>query len=546
MTPGRERRKIKKAKKPLSFRYFFVLLILMTAIPSLLVLSWIGYNGKKLNTALVRESAADFSAGLALSYSLVDDIATSYMQRMRTLQPVTRLDYARCNRVFESRLAYEYLFDDILLATASGDVLASGRTDTPAQIAPILRTVPVLSEKIYRSEIYHGEPYEEGVIPYVQGLHPDERGNPQFAVVLLLRSAVYENASRKVKPPRSMHYSLIDRKGRIILRGPGELSSDEDLYNSAWQRLGDSDHGSLLIEDTSGSNYYLGFTRLKEDGADEPYMTVFTTLRRQGAFAEMARATTRSVVFVLLCVLCISAAALYLCRKYIILPIEQLVRVTRKFAEGDMSQRAEQGGFSGEIAVLAYAFDEMARAIEQRVRLGHSIEVEVREQANKDFLTGAFNRRAGLSILSNARKLSMSAQSPFAIIFIDLDRFKLINDTYGHAEGDALLKRISGMLTGHLRADDILCRYGGDEFLIVLPQCDRQGVEEAWARIREGVTKLNEDNEFDYNVSLSHGVAVFDPAHPVPLDQLIKTADKLMYFEKEERRDIFRMSEEKA
>lgn len=532
----------KSTKKPLSFRFLFMLLAFMTACPPLLVLGLIGYNGRMLASDLISETATDFSEGLVFSYALIDDISTSYMRSLREQPPILTLDYARCNRLFRERVTGDHLFDDILLTTATGDVLASAKTEAPASIRPLLRSIPKLSEKIFRAGMYRGPSYEGGVIPYVQGLHPDGKGNPQFALVLLLRRTAYGGVPGKITPPHNAAYSLLDRAGNFIMQYPnaGPPFTGEKLDGAIWEQLkGGPNRGSLYVEDAAGRRRYFGYTKLRDESRAEPYLTVISTLLQEDAAANFSHTANRSIAIVLLGILCVSGISFYFGRKYIVLPLERLLFVTRKFAEGDLSQRAEEIGNFGEVALLARAFDEMALAIEQRVRLGRSISVEVREQANKDFLTGAFNRRAGLSILANTRKLSLSNNSPFSIIFIDLDRFKSINDTYGHAEGDTLLRSLSALLINHLRADDILCRYGGDEFLIVLPQCDEQGAEEAWTRIQESLSRLNGKKEFDYEISLSHGAAIFDPAHPVTLDELIEIADKQMYSEKELRKERF-------
>lgn len=532
-----------KLRLNLSFRVLFVGLVIMTSIPALLVLSWAGYSGRQQAVELMSTTAADYSAGLAFSCATIDDIVTSCMMSLREQPSVAALDYVRCDRMFHERMAAEHLFSDILLVSANGDVLAAGGQNTPSSIAPILRSVPRLSENIYRAGIYSGEPYGKKVLPYIQGLHPDAGGNPQFALVLLVNGSVYDRAAAKIIPPNDMHYTLIDREGRFIFQYPAAASAGapgEKLPDGIWERIKSrGNHGSLFIDRGDAPACYFGYTKLQDMPGSEPYMTVFTTLLQEKALANVSRDTSRSFVVILLSIAFISLTALFLGRKYIVLPIEKLVKVTKKFASGDLSQRAEEEGFSEEIAVLARSFDEMAFAIEQRVRLGRAIEAEVREQANKDFLTGSFNRRAGLSILGNTRELSLSNQNPFAIIFIDLDNFKMINDTYGHAEGDALLRLVSGMLISHLRADDVLCRYGGDEFLIVLPRCDEQGASEAWVRIQESVAQFNKDGTRRYAVGLSHGTAIFDPGNPSSLDELIETADKAMYDDKEKRKKTF-------
>jgi two-component system cell cycle response regulator len=152
----------------------------------------------------------------------------------------------------------------------------------------------------------------------------------------------------------------------------------------------------------------------------------------------------------------------------------------------------------------------------------------LRYQATHDHLTGLWNRA---TILEQCRtELSRARDSgvPISIVLADLDHFKAINDTHGHAVGDAILRQTARRMTSALRKDDSIGRYGGEEFLIVLPGCDGDLAMPIAERVRASIAALEPDGEVRLPVSVSLGVSSTRTARE-PVEALIQIADDALY-----------------
>ncbi|UCC12351.1 MAG: PAS domain S-box protein [candidate division WOR-3 bacterium] len=160
-------------------------------------------------------------------------------------------------------------------------------------------------------------------------------------------------------------------------------------------------------------------------------------------------------------------------------------------------------------------------------------EENLRKLATTDALTGVLNRGFGLLIFSKQLKVAKRNNTKLSICYVDVNGLKTINDTYGHAEGDETLRLVSTFLQEASREVDILCRLGGDEFLLVLPQCPIENARLVYQRIDDKVFQFNEQHLKPYKLSLSHGFAEYDPVAEKSVDQLIAAADQQMYEDKQ-------------
>lgn len=162
----------------------------------------------------------------------------------------------------------------------------------------------------------------------------------------------------------------------------------------------------------------------------------------------------------------------------------------------------------------------------------------LRHVAETDFLTELINRRQAKLHFEREVARARRRHTPVGFIMIDLDHFKRVNDTFGHQGGDAVLAHLGRLLRLHVRSSDIVVRYGGEEFLIVLPEAApaiSAAVAEKLRALIEGTSVACAGRPV--TVTASFGVAVLDPSEPVSVNEIIGRADEALYVAKNEGRN---------
>ncbi|WP_293634915.1 sensor domain-containing diguanylate cyclase [Shewanella sp. CG12_big_fil_rev_8_21_14_0_65_47_15] len=191
-------------------------------------------------------------------------------------------------------------------------------------------------------------------------------------------------------------------------------------------------------------------------------------------------------------------------------------------------------------ALLSYQ-SELEEKVQQRTIDLEIANQKLQEMAERDPLTNLYNRRYTEQQFLSIQELCERAENAIAVVLLDLDFFKKVNDTYGHLAGDECLRVMAQVLSSHFKRDvDLLCRYGGEEFVLVLPMCNALNVEEHLNQFRERLAKqiiTDPATQKSFSVTVSIGALIADASYNASLDVWLKQADENLYRAKDRGRN---------
>ena len=336
---------------------------------------------------------------------------------------------------------------------------------------------------------------------------------------------------------------LVDSAGTVLAapadmtRMVGRALTGVPALAGAVTRAIDSNReaGLFSFPSTDGVKRTLSFSRIP--GTESRLLLIVDE-------ARVAAGINREIrnAYLLLCLVCafVLVGALIAAEKLIIQPIHKLVTIARRFGEGDLSARAANSRLPAEFAPLARAFDAMASQLSERQRDLIASNDRLTVMASIDMLSGLANRRGFQSRLDFEWMKTQQCGGDLSLLMIDVDHFKLFNDTYGHPEGDACLSRIGEALTGIAAATSgFAARYGGEEFSLLLPNTETAHAREIGEMVRAAVQNLAIPHVTSSHmaVTVSVGVAGVKPCEALTPGDLLEAADASLYVAKRNGRN---------
>lgn len=165
-----------------------------------------------------------------------------------------------------------------------------------------------------------------------------------------------------------------------------------------------------------------------------------------------------------------------------------------------------------------------------------NMEEHLHSLAVTDDLTGLYNRRGFALAAEQELKHAFRRKEELTLLFFDIDNLKMINDTFGHIEGDKVIKSAAMALRSIFRESDIVARWGGDEFVVLALDVPNGRVPVLLERLEKGLKQYNELNADSYALMFSLGIANYDSEKPFNLSEMVRIADKMMYKDKQEKK----------
>ncbi len=523
--------------------------VVVCTLPILTLAGWMYYGVKSHTLQQARDT------NQILSQNLATPIHT-YLASARQTLAIFNVLITRENNtdLIVAVAARQNSFDTVLFVSSSGIVRRwpetapyySARGD-----AALLSQARALFE--LKRETHSGvmqNPYTDK--PTVLFMQPVRGGY----VVGLLNLKPILNLGRQIKFGERGHAAITDQYGRLVLHPNGRWV-DQMRSLADWPII-----QSGLRGETGVSTFYSPF--IKQDmvagyAAVPEFNWVVITPQPLAEFQQRAYATLRKVAWVAAGSLLVALLLAVLISCWIAQPIAVLASLVKRLPlTAYQADFHELGRLAPrELDMLQHSSAHMAREIRSAINLRDNLNHQLKHQVNYatkslqeanaklatqvfiDDLTKLNNRRALWQRVSDMEHSSLDSYSPVQVLLFDLDNFKEINDTYGHAGGDQVLSHVAAVIDSETREGDFVVRYGGDEFLIVMRHCLATTAQQRAEAIRDAVlsTPILMDGR-PIVITMSVGIAESESRLSRPsFTELLKAADQAMYVAKRQGRN---------
>lgn len=479
-----------------------------------------------LHTAVAAAQArrADVPSGLALQVRAAQEALGRARARVDTVLalPPTQRSAEGIREVVYGMVAVVPLLAPVTSALAAGAQTAFpavGDDVQGARLAAELREYAGLLGSHFTAALVKGEPFSA---------HERRRIDETRGRIAQLR------ALAELRMQRRASDAPADRAWQVV----------EDRYFGAARALLDT-----VMAEGDGAGRY-GMTAADFAAQYVPEMNPILELRdallvqaRERATQEYDRAA-RVLALALAgsgALLSLLGAALYVIQHRVLRPLVAATRALNALAGEQLPHGAAATPARDEVDAVIGA----VRLLEHQTRLRQQLERErdqlidqLREQSTTDYLTGLPNRRAFMARAHDMLSQAERYRFGMAAVVLDVDRFKQLNDTHGHATGDRALREVANVIRAELRESDVAARFGGEEFVVLLSHCDLAQATQFAQRLREAIAQAQVPAESGppLRVTASLGVAAAAPAG-LDLDALLSAADAAMYEAKSSGRD---------
>jgi len=463
----------------LSIRTHLLVLVLAATIPALALVLWSGLELERHAVEKAQDTAVQLVSGMHADLSRVEGSTRALLSTLAQSPTVRGLNLGEANILFARLVKSNPQYSNIFLVTLDGKLSASA--------FPLGAPVN-LSDRKYFTDAVHNRDFAIGeyAVSRASGravLHfampvLDNNGKVLAVVGAAYDLAELTKAFSAASLPEGSAMALTDGNGVRLFRYPNmELWAGQTETRENWELFSKAGEvATLVAKGGDGTQRLYAVKRLRLHPDSPNYLLARVGIPEDKVMAGAQRILHRNVS------LMVGAAGLSLLLAWILSDalimrrLKRLMLAAQCLGHGDLSARSGIGHQEGELGKLAESFDNMALALDVREAERLEFEQKLRHQSLYDRLTGLANRSLALDRIQQAlERFKRREDSFYAIVALDLDRFKVINDSLGHAFGDQVLEAVGARIVGTLRGLDTVARFGGNEFVLLLEELDTPG-----------------------------------------------------------------------
>lgn len=423
------------------------------------------------------------------------------------------------------------LFNSVAIADIHGKVLSIAPQSLNKLVGKVLDS-PGMQEALTHTEgLAISKPYQAGTGRYLVMVSYPLRDKAGKAIGIIY-GTLYLQQPNVLNTLLGEHFYqdgsyiyAVDSRGILLYHQNGLRVGESVATNRVVQKIMEGKSGAERTRNTQNKDMLAGFAYIPEAG--------WGVVVQRPTEMALAPATTLLLEMIrnALPFLLIAGLLSWWLARHIAQPLHDLSRLAKDMSHSDTSEQlAQVSSWYAEARHLKRALLSGIKEINTRLN-------RFRRESNTDPLTGLANRRAMNELLEHWEQ----TQQSFAIIIVDIDRFKSVNDTYGHHVGDEVLRFLAQTMLNNARDNDICCRFGGEEFVILLPNTDLEHGLQAAERLRKRMA--TQESPCGKVVTISAGVGHF-PQTGATLSVLFERTDQALYGAKHNGRNRVEVANE--
>lgn len=520
--------------KDVSTRSRIILLVILAALPTLALIIYSTWDERVRAEAHAREDLTRVTRQAAQQLAQIVEGTRQTLVTISLLPSAMHNNQEHCNDYLRQLLAKSsglfhsmglYNADSLLICNA---VPWQGKVHSPDRL--------YLRLALTTGKFAVGE-YQIGRVTKQQGINfgfplTDASGKVSGVAFLAMDLNSFKKIVSSVPLPRQGILTVTDRSGIILARYPDQAETIGQKLPAprVLEMLLSGKQGVFESKGSDGTDRLFAYESVIENPDGSIPLRVMISLPQSVVFADANATLIRNLVCIILATILLIVAAWYGAEIFMLRSIRTLLAVAKHVESGSLDARTGLLPGKDELAQLGRAFDNMAQALQSRDVNLKRVLLDLEKQAITDPLTELYNRRFLYDVLPRELARAWRKTTPVAVMMIDIDHFKRVNDTYGHETGDLVIKEVAHVIKSIVRGSDYTCRYGGEEIVVVLAEAPAESAQLRAESIRSAVQALEITcvNRKPVKVTVSIGIAIY-PVHGADTNALLRAADEALY-----------------